>query len=378
MPGGQPEHRIDCFGRIVVTMPFFWLVLDQRGRARLGEILPRIETAGYGILAAAMLWISFGLGGTGEFQYFYLLFLPIVWAAARQGVAGAAIAAFALQAGIVVSVQWLDLIAVTVFELQLLGAVLAFVGLFIGAVVDEKQRVSIELRQTLRLAAAGEMAAALAHEINQPLTALVGLRHGQPAAARTRRDRRAAARYHRSHDRRIAPRGGRCPAAAGFLPYRCHSSGAGGSGRGAGSITAQFAARATQQGVELIVDPAPSCLLAGRSAAVGCDPAQPADQRVRRDSEQPADRRRIRVSSSPVAAGRVCVQVEDSGPGLSEDLASRLFEAFQTTKASGLGLGLAISRAIAEAHGGSLSAEATDHGVFKLVLPVEGKNSDAL
>jgi len=71
--------------------------------------------------------------------------------------------------------------------------------------------------------------------------------------------------------------------------------------------------------------------------------------------------------------GRVCVQVEDSGPGLSPATAVHLFEPFESTKSSGLGLGLVISRAIVDAHGGSLWAEIGDHGVFKLVLPVEGK-----
>lgn len=150
----------DCVG-IVVTMPFFWMLFQHS--SRILDVLFRWETAAYEMLAVIMLWVAFGLGGSGEFQYFYLLFLPIVWAAARQGMAGASIAAFVLQAGIMTAVQRLNLVAVTAFELQMLGAVLAFVGLFIGVVIDEKQRISAELRQTLRLAAAGEMAGALAH-----------------------------------------------------------------------------------------------------------------------------------------------------------------------------------------------------------------------
>ena len=53
----------------------------------------------------------------------------------------------------------------------------------------------------------------------------------------------------------------------------------------------------------------------------------------------------------------------------------RLFEAFHSSKASGLGLGRAISRAIIEAHGGRLWADAGDRGVFKLALPVEGEHA---
>jgi signal transduction histidine kinase len=47
----------------------------------------------------------------------------------------------------------------------------------------------------------------------------------------------------------------------------------------------------------------------------------------------------------------------------------RVFEPFVSGKPSGMGLGLAVSRAIAEAHGGSLAAAANGHGEFHLVLP---------
>jgi signal transduction histidine kinase len=63
------------------------------------------------------------------------------------------------------------------------------------------------------------------------------------------------------------------------------------------------------------------------------------------------------------------VVVADNGPGLEPALRDIVFEPFVSGKPTGLGLGLAISRAIAEAHGGSLDAHAADHGEFHLVLP---------
>lgn len=73
-------------------------------------------------------------------------------------------------------------------------------------------------------------------------------------------------------------------------------------------------------------------------------------------------------------AGRLVCEVSDIGPGLPSDGSHEIFEAFFTTKSSGLGLGLSISRSIVEAHGGTISAASKrDHGgaVFVFELPVQ-------
>ncbi|HET6315596.1 MAG TPA: ATP-binding protein, partial [Chloroflexota bacterium] len=82
--------------------------------------------------------------------------------------------------------------------------------------------------------------------------------------------------------------------------------------------------------------------------------------------------RALWVSSELVAATEVVIAVRDSGPGLDPQSLDRLFDAFYTTKPHGLGLGLAISRRIIEAHGGRLWATAnTPHGaVLQFTLPM--------
>jgi signal transduction histidine kinase len=76
----------------------------------------------------------------------------------------------------------------------------------------------------------------------------------------------------------------------------------------------------------------------------------------------------------------VSVEVQDTGPGLDPEELDRLFQSFYTTKPDGIGMGLAISRSIAEAHGGRLSAAPNHpHGaVFRFTLPAAEKSSEGV
>jgi signal transduction histidine kinase len=70
----------------------------------------------------------------------------------------------------------------------------------------------------------------------------------------------------------------------------------------------------------------------------------------------------------------ITISVEDCGHGFSPEAAGRLFEPFFTTKSEGMGLGLAISRSIAEAHGGQLWAEPNTcpGATFYCAVPADG------
>jgi two-component system sensor kinase FixL len=81
--------------------------------------------------------------------------------------------------------------------------------------------------------------------------------------------------------------------------------------------------------------------------------------------------RELRIRSDRDTTSHVRLSVFDTGTGLSEEMANRLFEAFATTKHDGMGLGLSICRTIVEAHGGRIWATVNERGgtVFHFTLP---------
>lgn len=360
---------------ILVSMPVLAMLLDPRGRARLRRLIVSPDSLSL-LATGAVLVFALARVDSMELRYLPVLFLPIAWAAARQGLAGAVLTTSLVQSGIILATRLLGFSALTLLELQVLMVVLALSGFLIGVVVDEKQRLDSELRQTLRLAAAGEMAGALAHELHQPLTALLAyaracqqlLRRGESGDRLCEVIDRVVSESIRAADvvsrLRDFFRTGSTRLERIWLRELLSATAAG------------FAVQAQQQEVELVLEPAPPHALWADRMQLEVVLRNLIANAFEATAGGASGRRQVRLSAQPEGTGRVCIVVEDNGPGVSDEMASRLFEAFQSSKASGLGLGLAISRAIVEAHGGSLWAEIGDRGVFKLILPIEEKSAD--
>jgi signal transduction histidine kinase len=82
----------------------------------------------------------------------------------------------------------------------------------------------------------------------------------------------------------------------------------------------------------------------------------------------------LSVKSQTLEPGDISILVEDCGAGIDPKNMDRIFDAFFTTKARGMGMGLSICRSIIEAHGGQLwAAPGTTHGtIFYITLPISG------
>jgi two-component system, LuxR family, sensor kinase FixL len=162
----------DVVGVLALT-PFALFALMKR------RILPvSTETALQCAAIVAALMMVFGVAAEREFQLFYVLFLPIVWMAVRDGIEGVSAGILITQIGVILGVALIPDERGELVALQALMLVLAVTGLTAGELVTERRRMESQLqlhRESLarlaRLGSVGELAAAVAHEVNQPLMA---------------------------------------------------------------------------------------------------------------------------------------------------------------------------------------------------------------
>ena len=159
---------------ISVIAPFL-LLMHSAGRLAS----PTIESLAQAASIAAALVLAFGFASLPHFRLFNVVFFPIIWIALRHGLQGTTWGLLFTQIGLIAALSVLGNQADNLAAFQGLMLVLAFTGLAIGGLVTERRRVEQQLRfnqesgaEIFRLGSAGELATAIAHEINQPLTAI--------------------------------------------------------------------------------------------------------------------------------------------------------------------------------------------------------------
>jgi len=356
---------------ILITAPLLFAAADAARRSTLLALVRRPEALLQAAVLAATVWLIFEGFGTDPSRQFYLLFLPLIWIAVRFGMNGAILATAIVQMGVVLGIHASGAIALPVVELQALLAALTLTGLYLGVMVDQRQHAEEGLRQTLRLAAAGEMAGAIAHEVNQPLTAVTN--YGRAAQILLEREgagslqtkeiiarilaeaERAAEIIRRLRD--FFRAGTTRLEAVEVEDLLAAVRRIGASTIEGKAITLEIEQRAT--GPALFIDRLQVEVVLRNLLSNAADSLAGSD---RRDGQigvllERHDDRHLRIV------------VSDNGPGVAAASRAGLFEPFVSGKPTGMGLGLAVSRAIAEAHGGSLEAPAAAHGEFHLVLP---------
>lgn len=355
---------------ILVTAPLLLAAADRDRRRTLVAMARRPEVLLQLAVIAATLWLIFrGLSGDPA-RHFYLLFLPLIWIAVRSGMNGAVLATAFVQIGVVIGIHADVAISLSIVELQALVAALTLTGLFLGVMVDERRRAEEGLRRTLRLAAAGEMAGAITHEVNQPLTALAN--YGRSAQMLSAQGAAALPQVQEIVSRMLAE-----AERAAEVVRRLRDFFRAGTMRLERVEAAELLGSAQRIGARLI---GPARIALAVSPARGL-PALLVDRlqielvlrnllanAVESLASAGSAAARIAVSAKEEGAG-VAILVEDNGPGLPAGGAANVFEPFVSGKPTGMGLGLAVSRAIAEAHGGTLEALPGPNGTFKLVLP---------
>lgn len=357
--GGVARYWVgDMNGILTMTPLLLWL---PRWRQALSALRARWREALAQVIALVItMWLIFVVFAGDSLRFFYPLFVPMIWIALRWGVAGALLGTLVIQIGLAFALRDSG-DAPPLLDLQVLMLTLNLTALLLGAAVNERERAQAQLRErdealarAMRFATAGEMASALTHELNQPITALVSyLRAAQILADPNAGDSRLPDTLGKAANEAIR-------ASAVLRRLRDFYRG--------------------EQAVRAPVNLAPLC--AGVATAM--------QERQRRLGAQLllhipeglppvlADATQLEIvlhnllvnaldaiSTRERGSGRVdvfaerrenevLVSVVDNGTGIEPEVAGGLFDPFVTSKVDGMGLGLAISRSLMRAQGGDL------------------------
>lgn len=237
------------------------------------------------------------------------------------------------------------------------------------------QELQTELVHISRLTAMGEMAQALAHELNQPLSAIANYMKGSRRLLEGKTDEESAV------IRGAIDKAAEQSLRAGQIIRRLRDFVARGEGdRRVESLSklieeasalALVGAKEHRVQVRFHFDPSADLVLADKVQI-----QQVVLNLIRNAIEamEQSEKRDLTVASQS-QGDLVTVSIADTGHGISDEIAAHLFQPFITSKAQGMGVGLSISRTIIEAHGGQITAEPNPGGgtIFRFTLRAVSK-----
>jgi two-component system, LuxR family, sensor kinase FixL len=380
----------DVIGIAVIT-PVVLRFAHRFGKERLASVASVApEAALYTAVIVALLWLIIGSQNAYGFTYFYVFFVPVVAAALRHGIDGACLSLAVTQLGLVGLLHLYGYDARVFTEFQTLMCVLTATGLIVGVVVSERRSADrlvreaeerlkekeAEAAQAARFSLVSGMASALAHEINQPMTAARALA-------------RSAQHILRMPNADLARADGNLTTMIAQIDH------VGAVVRHMRDFVRQGRPHVSTVDIRGVLENA--LMLVQADAAmkqIAIEPDAPGDlplvygdriqleqvvlNLVRNAIEAIAGTGRtdgrIRVFACRLdAPSRIEIGVADNGPGIEPALAGRLFQPLTTSKREGLGLGLPISASIVESHGGRiwLQTQAPGATEFRFSLPLE-------
>jgi len=356
------HYWIGDFTGVVGLFPALMSFDSARRRWReLRRSIRLLDSAIFVLGLLLALWLVFGLPGVAEMHFFYLLLLPVIWIGVRQGFALCAMAVLVEQISLISIVTRLDYPISDFISFQILSVTIAATGLLVGAVVTGRERAEIRLRRQqadldriTRLTTAGALGTAIVHQISQPLATVAAYMH---ACSRMpldgTEDRIVVAQTMRKAEAEVLRAGAVIDRLRGVLSNGTVQATPLDLTATAADVVAALGDEALKNGVDVGVE--------GRIAAdVIADQIQIEQVLVNlvrnaidaaASAAGPVRQVRVRLRALETVAE---VSIEDSGPGVAPIIAERMFEVFETTKPQGMGLGLCLSRELAQRHGGRL------------------------
>lgn len=375
----------DASGTIML-FPFVVRLLINATSCKLRALFPFDEIARHrsflplALSSVVVPFVGFGVSayGMGAQGFGYIIILPVVWFGATRGLYGGCGAALISNITSVLAYQVFDVQNYAAVELQTLFAMSSAIGMIVGAAFDDRseaQRVAIarekQLARLSRLAAVGELAASIAHEISTPLQVattniqLLG-RHRDAASSEDVHDRHT--KVERALERIAAIQ------------------------RRVRDMVSDTQDRFVPIDLRTAVDGALDMLEHDIAAdAISVHHRRPAvEYRVVGDMTQleqlfvnlfknafnamarTTGSRRLMVDYGIASAGWVSVSVSDTGNGVRPEDRDRIFEVLVSDTPGGLGMGLPICKTIVEGMGGNILVESDGQSgsTFKITLPL--------
>jgi len=362
---GFGRYWIGEFNGIIALTPVLLLKVDRALWENIWRNKRELILQALGAVVGVAL--AFGLAAARDVRLFYPLFAPVTWIALRHGVPGAMISVSLVQAALVAALE-LTPGSIPLFDVQFPLLSLGVTALFLGALATQRDTALRKMRdqdavlqRSLRFAVAGQLASALTHELNQPMTALISyvraaelmaetptptdnrlagtLRKAGEEALRAAEVLRRLREFYRGEGARLEPTHAMaiCARAADALHDRMRRS------------AVEFEMRSREGLPTVMVDRTQLEIVLHNLLTNSLDAFDALPTR----RPQP---RRIEITAEARGAD-VLIAVDDSGAGIAGSVTERLFEPFVTSKISGMGLGLSLSRTFLRHQGGDLWSE---------------------